>query len=102
LEVKERKLADERMEAQKKLAEKREGFEDVLFPIYKFDERLGIDVEVEFPPEKLFMPVGYNPDPDANKKHYRRYYPYGMEKVKNDKLEFVIEKTFLSEKICRA
>ena len=60
-------------------------------PIYKFDERLGIDVEVEFPPDTLFMPVGYNPDPTSVKKHYRRYYPLGIERVKNDKGESVIE-----------
>jgi hypothetical protein len=48
------------------------------------------------------LPVGYNITPESGKKHYRRYYPYGMEKVKNDKLEPVIEKTFLAEKICRA
>lgn len=63
-------------------------------------------MEVEFPPDTLFQPVGYNPipesDPLKSKKHFRRYYPYGMEKVKNDKGELVIEKTFLAEKICRA
>ena len=59
-------------------------------------------MEVEYPPDTLFLPVGYNITPESGKKHYRRYYPYGMEKVKNDKLEPVIEKTFLAEKICRA
>ena len=53
---------------------------------------------MEFPPDTLFLPVGYNPTPEADhsksKKHFIRYYPYGMEKVKNDKGEMVIEKTY--------
>lgn len=54
------------------------------------------------PPDTLFLPVGYNNVPTSGKKHYRRYYPYNMEKIKNEKGELVIEKIFLAEKICRA
>jgi hypothetical protein len=38
----------------------KDGFSNVTKPRYKFDERLKIDVEVNIPPDSLFMPIGYN------------------------------------------
>jgi hypothetical protein len=32
-------------------------------PMYKFDDRLKIEREIEKPPESLFKDVGYDPTP---------------------------------------
>jgi hypothetical protein len=42
------------------LAKTKVGFSNVVYPTYKWDERLNIDVEVEKPNEQIYMPVGWN------------------------------------------
>ena len=54
---------------------------NVLYPQYKWDERLGVDREVEIPPQTVFMPIGYDRTKDDGIKHYRRYYPDELENV---------------------
>lgn len=70
-----------RMRAQEELAGSRDGAANFIAPKYKFDERLGVDREVERPPENLFMEIGYNRKKDDKIKHYRRYYCDELEKV---------------------
>ena len=79
----------------------KDGFSNVIAPVYKYDERLKIDREVEFPPKQLFMPVGYDPEPKAGKKHYRRYFTEELEKVKDDEGQNLVQPPFLLEKISR-
>jgi len=67
------------------LAKTRAGFANVVYPAYKWDERLSVDIEVEMPSEKIYLPIGYNlkrpnDDEDGNK-HYRRYYNKELENV---------------------
>lgn len=39
------------------------GHQNVVRPKYKYSERLKIDVEVDIPPEEMFMPLGYDLTP---------------------------------------
>lgn len=55
---------------------------NVIAPRYERDNILNIDREVEGPPDKLFMGLGWDEDSTTNRKHYRRFYPYPLEKVK--------------------
>jgi len=43
-------------------------------PRFEHDERLGIDVETAIQDPALFMPIGYNREPNDGMKHYRRYF----------------------------
>ncbi len=49
-------------------------------PKYKLDERLQVNREYDFPPDSLFMGLGWDPEPDSKQKHYRRYYNCELEK----------------------
>lgn len=42
------------------LADNQDGNSNVIYPKYKYDERLLVDKEVEFPPSNLFMSLGFN------------------------------------------
>jgi len=60
-----------------------------------------IKVEKEKPPLSLFKELGYDPEPGAGVKHYRRFYPEELENVKiNDGKLFT--SPFLTEEIYRA
>jgi hypothetical protein len=52
---------------------------NIIYPKYKFDERLKIDLEVNEPDSNLFIEVGYNRTPESNDRHYRRYYTSELE-----------------------
>lgn len=95
----------EREKEQEGLLKSKTGFSNIVYPIYKWDDRLKIDVEVEFPSDKIFMPVGYNlkkpEDGDLGNKHYRRYYSAPLENVKDANGEFLVVSPFLSERITR-
>ena len=45
------------------------------------DERLKVMKEVNFPPETLFVGLGWDETHEAKTKHYRRFYPKELEKV---------------------
>lgn len=95
-----KKAADaaERAAAQEELDNSKDGVSNVIYPKYKYDERLKVDREVEFPPENLFMPLGYNKNPeDKETKHYRRYYPDELENIR----EVMPASPFLHEDINR-
>ena len=79
----EKKAAEEaeRQKAQEALAGSRDGAANLIRPKYKFEERLGVDREVDAPPANLFMEIGYNRTKDDTTKHYRRYYCDELEKV---------------------
>ena len=61
------------------VAGRKDGFSNKLSPLYKYDERLKIDAEVDQPPKSLFMEIGHDSKPGAGEKHYRRYYPDELE-----------------------
>jgi hypothetical protein len=54
----------------------------LITPQYKLDPRLNVSREVNAPPESLFMGLGWDDNPQAAKRHYRRYYPDELENVK--------------------
>lgn len=56
---------------------------NVIKPEYKFDDRLNIDKEINHPPSSLFIALGYNKSKKDQTKHYRRFYPDELEKVKD-------------------
>ena len=45
------------------------------------DERLKVLREVNFPPETLFLGLGFDLEPTSKTRHYRRFYPMELEKV---------------------
>jgi hypothetical protein len=79
----EKKAAEEaeRQEAQEAIATSKDGAANLILPKTKFDERLGVEREVDRPPENLFMEIGYNKNKGDTNKHYRRYYCDELEKV---------------------
>lgn len=93
------------MRMQEELEASKDGASNVVYPKYKWDDRIKVDVEVEFPPEKIFLPVGYNvkkpADGEVGNKHYRRYYPDELENVKDNNGDHLVVSPFLSEKITR-
>lgn len=53
----------------------------VIPPEYAYDERLKINREVNQPPATLFMPIGFNQNPEDKIKHYRRFYADELENI---------------------
>ena len=64
-------------------------------PQYKFDTRLGCKVEYDVPPDSLFMQVGFDSEPEAGKKHYRRFYPDELEKITDKDGDLLVESPFI-------
>jgi hypothetical protein len=54
-----------------------------MMPKYKRDPELDVDREIDAPPESLFIGLGWDEDATTLRKHYRRYYPQELEKVKD-------------------
>lgn len=54
---------------------------NVIWPSYKFDERLMVDREVDIPPANMFFELGYNRTKEDKIKHYRRFYTNELELV---------------------
>ncbi len=50
-------------------------------PTYGIHERLKVDIEVNVPPETLFLGLGYDETPESKTKHYRRFYPKELELI---------------------
>jgi hypothetical protein len=65
LEAKKLELEKIRLNAQKQLSNSKDGFSNVIYPKYKYDERLKVDVEVSIPPVSLFKEIGHDPTPGA-------------------------------------
>ena len=61
--------------------QKTAGARNVFMPTYKHDDRLKVDREVDFPPDSIFMGLGWDPEAVSKKKHYRRYYPDELENI---------------------
>jgi hypothetical protein len=52
-------------------------------PQYEYDTTLKGYREINKPPESMFMGIGWDEfPPEQKRKHYRRYYPKELEKVK--------------------
>lgn len=55
----------EREKAEEVLQDKsKDGAANLIFPKYKYDQRLDIDKEVDIPPANLFMEIGFNKTKD--------------------------------------
>lgn len=52
-------------------------------PKFEMNERLNIHVEVDEPPEEIFMALGYNKDHEDGNKQYRKYYYKALEDLKD-------------------
>jgi hypothetical protein len=85
LELKKLNLEKTRLNAQREIANSKDGFSVVIWPKYKYDDRLKVDTEVSIPPVSLFKEIGHDPTPDAKQKHYRRYYPDELENIMDEK-----------------
>lgn len=85
-----------------KLASRQDGFENIIKPTYRYDERLKIQVEVDKPPTSLFMELGHDRTNGSGDKHYRKYYPDELEKIRDERGELLVESPFLTELIKRA
>lgn len=89
-----KKKQTEKEDMKKKLAAKREQDEaalhekgakthkNIIMPVYKFNERLKMDLEEEGPPTSLYLPLGYDTKPEDKKKHYRRFFQDELENNK--------------------
>ena len=60
LAVKKNELEMARKDDQDAVQNRPGAFGNRIEPIYKFDPRLSVDVEVEPPPSSLFKAIGYN------------------------------------------
>jgi len=56
---------------------------NVVMPKYEEDPLLNVDREVSVPDPKLFIGLGWDKDKDSKQKHYRKFYPEELEKVKD-------------------
>lgn len=76
-----------------------------MYPTYKYDERLKVDIEVDKPNENVFMPVGYNlkkpNDGELGNKHYRRFYPKELESIVTANGDKLVVSPFLTETITK-
>ena len=50
-------------------------------PTYKFDSLLNVFRENSGPADTMYMGIGFDEDPEDDKKHYRRYYPDELENI---------------------
>ena len=82
-EKKERILDDQRvrdaMDMKGKLGE--DSAKNIIMPTYSMDMRLNVEREVKIPPATLFLGIGSDPNPNAEQRHYRRFYPKELELV---------------------
>lgn len=52
-------------------------------PKYKHDDLMDVDREHEIPPEAMFIGLGWDENAETGRKHYRRFYPDELEKIKS-------------------
>jgi hypothetical protein len=89
-----KKKQTEKLDKKKTLAMKREADEaklhatgakthkNILKPVYKYNDRLKMDVEDDPPPSSLYISLGYDKSANAGVKHYRRFYQDELENNK--------------------
>jgi len=78
-----REAEDERKRAEAEMRRQHpKATRNLIMPTYKLNERLNVDVEVDVPPETLFLPLGWNPTSADKKRHYRRWYNTELETIK--------------------
>ena len=58
--------------------------QNIIMPKYAHDNVLDIDRETDVPPREVFIGLGWDEDKDTGRKHYRRFYPDELEKVKEE------------------
>ena len=102
LASKKRELEMARKDDQTSIAGRPGAFGNKVMPIYKYDERLRIDREVDPPPSSIFKAIGYNKNPEDSVKHYRRYYPDELENMKDKFGVPIINSPFIKELIYRS
>jgi C2 domain len=56
-------------------------YKNIIKPTYTLDANLNVHREGTLPPDSLYIGLGYDENPEENKKHYRRYYPDELENV---------------------
>ena len=56
---------------------------NVVMPQYEEDPLLNVWREKEAPDSNLFIGLGYDKDKYSKQKHYRKFYPEELEKVKD-------------------
>jgi len=61
LKKKKQELEGQRKQDQDSISGQRGAFGNIIYPTYKWDERLQIDREVDPPPASLFKEVGHDP-----------------------------------------
>jgi|688.fasta_scaffold2604746_1 hypothetical protein len=73
---------DERIRSLEELNEQGEdGAKTIIMPAYELDKRLGVDREVDLPPDSLFIGLGWDEDRTTLRRHYRQYFNKELEKV---------------------
>jgi len=77
-----RQVDDERLRQQEVLEKAGGGVDNIMKPSYALDKRLNVFRECNVPTDTLFLPLGWDETPESNVKHYRKYYPMELEKVK--------------------
>lgn len=55
----------------------------IIMPKYKLDERLKIDREIQMPPEKVYIGLGWDEDSNTNRRHYRQLFGEELENNKD-------------------
>ena len=58
-----------------------ESARNIIMPVYRLDKRLNVERETNIPPVTLFLGLGTDPEPNAQVRHYRRFYPKELELV---------------------
>lgn len=69
-------------EARKKAEATYSCAQNIVMPKYRHDDLLDIDREVDAPPPQTFIGLGWDEDKETQRKHYRRYYPEELEKIR--------------------
>lgn len=69
-------------EARKKAKAEFNSVENLIMPEYMHDDIMDCDRETNVPPADLFIGLGWDENKDSNRKHYRRFYPDELERVK--------------------
>lgn len=59
----------------------KDAVKNVLMPSYQLDTRLNVYREQNIPPSSLFIPLGWDENPEQKRKHYRRFYPDELENI---------------------
>ena len=82
-EEEEKRKREEQQQREKEMEDlKRSGtnpFVNIIKPKYNMDPVLNVAREVSKPSENLYIALGYDEQPEDDRKHYRRFYPDELE-----------------------